>query len=208
MENKKLYLGCIQSKLDGTEYIAEVDDKIELPDEFILNGVMPPVRQQGNTYTCVCQSLTGVMDFLYNQIHNTPNKCNNFSISELYNSRSNKPQEGMMIKEALHYLRHHGLKGQKILSYALVNSSEVLKRCLVMFGPCVCGFPVYTDKDPYFWREGNRFDGGHCVTITGYNNKGFIIRNSWGREWAENGYITIPYNEYEKSVFECWTITF
>jgi C1A family cysteine protease len=37
-------------------------------------------------------------------------------------------------------------------------------------------------------------DGGHCVTIVGYNQKGFIIKNSWGSGWADGGYATISYN--------------
>ena len=32
------------------------------------------------------------------------------------------------------------------------------------------------------------------VTIVGYNNNGFIIRNSWGRQWAYNGYSVYKYN--------------
>ena len=113
----------------------------------------------------------------------------------------------MSIKEALSYLKHKGLNNQKINSYALVTSSEILKHCLIMFGPCVCGFPVYSDSDPYFWRTGNDYNGGHAVVISGYSKDGFIIRNSWGQYWANKGYITIPYNEYDNSVFECWTIT-
>ena len=112
----------------------------------------------------------------------------------------------MSIKDALRYLKHNGLKKQKINSYALVNSGEILKRCLIMFGPCIAGFPAYAGSDPYFWREGPGFNGGHCVTITGYNKNGFIIRNSWGSSWADKGHVTIPYNEFEKSCFECWTI--
>lgn len=206
-KKQKHYYGCIQSKLDGTEHVANVDEKLQLPEEFDLRKIMPPVRNQGNTQTCVCQSLTGVLDVLYNEANDQTAVCNNFSISELYNSRSNKPQEGMCFKDALKYLRRKGLKGFKINSYALVPSVDALKRCLVMFGPCVCGFPVYTDNDPYFWRKGKEYGGGHAVTIVGYNKKGFVIRNSWGSSWAEKGYITIPYKDYEDTVFECWTIT-
>lgn len=204
---QKYYYGCIQSKLDGTEHVANVDEKIPLPEEFDLRGIMPPVRNQGSTQTCVCQSLTGVLDVLYNEQHNQNGKCNNFPISELYGIRSNKPQEGMSIKDALRHLRKNGLKGFKINGYALVPNIKALKQCLVMFGPCVCGLPVYSDNDPYFWKDGHDFAGGHCVTLVGYNKKGFILRNSWGTGWAEKGYITIPYDEYEDKVFECWTIT-
>ena len=149
-----------------------------------------------------------MLDYNYNAINDTPGVCNNFSIETLYNSRSNKPQEGMSIKEALGYLKHKGLNNQKILSYALIPSSEVLKRCLIMFGPVAAGFPVYSSSEPYFWRKGIGFQGGHCVTIVGYTPQGFIIRNSWGKNWMNDGHITISYNDYNKYIYEAWTITF
>ena len=204
---KKHYYGCIPSKMDGSEHVADVDMKVQIPDEFDLRNVMPPVRDQGATQTCVCQTLTGVLDFLHNSNVGTDGKCNNFSINTLYDSRSNKPQDGMSIKEALSYLKHKGLNGQKINSYALVPSAEILKRALIMFGPVAAGFPVYTSNDPYFWRKGSGYVGGHCVTIVGYTKKGFIIRNSWGRSWGNNGHIVIPFDEYNKCVFEAWTTT-
>ena len=208
MGKQQHYYGCIKSKIDGTEYKPDVDLKLEIPEEFSLIDFMPPVRNQGMTQTCVCQTLTGMLDYLYNSINDTPGVCNNFSIDTLYNSRSNKPQEGMSIKEGLGYLRHKGLNDQKILSYALIPSSEVLKRCLIMFGPVAAGFPVYTSSEPYFWRKGIGFQGGHCVTIVGYTPAGFIIRNSWGKNWMNDGHITISYNDYNKYIYEAWTMTF
>jgi Papain family cysteine protease len=40
-------------------------------------------------------------------------------------------------------------------------------------------------------------DGGHCVAIVGYNKDGFIIKNSWGKGWADKGYATISYNYHK-----------
>lgn len=205
MANEKHFYGCIPSKLNGTEQIANVDLKTKIPDEFSLKNVMPPVKDQGSTQTCVCQSLTSLLDFLHNSKVGTDKKCNGFSVETLYNSRSNKPQDGMSIKEAMSYLRHIGLNNERISSYALVNSAEVLKRCLIMFGPVAVGFPVYEGGGNYFWRKSTGFAGGHCVLIVGYTKKGFIIRNSWGTSWANGGYIEIPYDEYNDSVYEAWS---
>jgi C1A family cysteine protease len=37
--------------------------------------------------------------------------------------------------------------------------------------------------------------GGHAVLCVGYNDadRTFLIRNSWGTEWAQQGYGTLPY---------------
>lgn len=198
--------GCVPSQMDGTEHEVSVDDKIELPDEFNWQDSMPPVRNQGNTTTCVCQSLTACLDFLYNSKNNVSKVCNNFSIDELYGIRANKTAPGMTFKEALKYLKHHGLSGEKINSYAKLTSVLATKYAIMMFGPVVCGFPVYTSK-PQFWRKPGRFQGGHAVTLVGYNKDGFIIRNSWGEQWADGGHSIISYEEYQNNCFEAWTIT-
>ena len=82
--------GCMPSVMDGTEHVLNVDDKTEIPDEFSWRDAMPPVRNQGMSSTCVCQSLTGVLDFYHNEKEGTPNKCNGFSIDELYSIRADK----------------------------------------------------------------------------------------------------------------------
>ena len=200
--------GCTPSVMDGTEHVLTIDDKIELPDEFSWQDAMPPVRNQGMSSTCVCQSLTGILDFYHNEKAGTPNVCNNFSIDELYSIRADKNANGMTFKEALHYLRHHGLNGEKILSYSKVNSMAVAKYAIMMFGPIVGGFPVYSGSNPEFWRKRGFFQGGHAVTLVGYTKTGFIIRNSWGTGWGTRGHVILPYEEFESCCFEAWTITY
>lgn len=39
--------------------------------------------------------------------------------------------------------------------------------------------------------------GGHAVTIVGYNSKGFIFKNSWGKEWNDKGYGYISYDAHK-----------
>lgn len=198
--------GCAPSLMDGTEHTLNIDEKAELPDEFSWVDNMPPIRNQGNTTTCVCQSLTCVLDYMYNSEHDTPGVCNNFSIDELYACRANKRAPGMSIKEALHYLRHTGLKGYKINEYAKIRSAQELKHALIMFGPCVAGLPCYNKDPQHFWNAGGQYFGGHAITFVGYTKEGFIIRNSWGTAWGKNGYNVMPYRDYETKCFEAWAI--
>ncbi len=44
--------------------------------------------------------------------------------------------------------------------------------------------------------------GGHAVTIVGYNNKGFIFKNSWGKDWGDSGYGFISFDLHELLVEE------
>jgi C1A family cysteine protease len=208
-ESKHQYgLGCMPSVMDGTEHIYTYDEKAVLPDEFSWQDSMPPVRNQGLSSTCVCQTLTGIMDFLHNSELGVSGICNNYSINELYAQRADKNANGMTFKDALHYLRHNGLSGQKISSYAKIPSDLAVKHALVMFGPVAGGFPVWSGSNPKFWKKVGRYEGGHAVTIVGYNKEGFIIRNSWGTSWGDKGHVVCSYEDFHDACFEAWCVTF
>ena len=100
MDKKTICYGYIPSKLDGTEHQAEFGD-FKIPTSFSYQPLMPPVRDQGRESTCVCQTLTGMLDVQRNSKTGIMKKCNDFSISELYNQRSNKPQEGMRDRKSV-----------------------------------------------------------------------------------------------------------
>ena len=71
--------------------------------------------------------------------------------------------------------------------------------------PVIIGFNVYSSFDtkevartgvmPYPNVNRERLLGGHAVLIVGYNknNNTFIVRNSWGRYWGDNGYFYMPF---------------
>ena len=76
-----------------------------------------------------------------------------------------------------------------------------------MNGPCVGGLPVFNSKSDEFWIKNpyTDFEGGHAISIVGYNDDGFIIRNSWGKSYGENGYYVINMSDF-KYFTEIWTI--
>lgn len=49
--------------------------------------------------------------------------------------------------------------------------------------------------------EKDKFMGGHAVVICGYNDytREFIMRNSWGVFWGDNGYFYLPYEYISNS---------
>jgi len=53
--------------------------------------------------------------------------------------------------------------------------------------------------------NGERFLGGHAISIVGYDKKGLILRNSWGSAFGNNGYTHMDWGEIKK-FYEIWTI--
>ncbi len=45
---------------------------------------------------------------------------------------------------------------------------------------------------PWYYSSSKETQG-HAVTIVGYNEQGFIIKNSWGSSWGDKGYATVSY---------------
>jgi hypothetical protein len=45
---------------------------------------------------------------------------------------------------------------------------------------------------------------GHAVAIVGYNDRGFLIQNSWGPTWGSGGYAILPYEDWLDNAMDCW----
>lgn len=60
-------------------------------------------------------------------------------------------------------------------------------------------------------RRNEKCIGGHAMTIVGYNSadKLFIVRNSWGADWGDNGYCYMPYAYIldPRLTSDIWTIS-
>jgi C1A family cysteine protease len=85
----------------------------------------------------------------------------------------------------------------KIHNYHAISTIKDLKIALANYGPCPVGLPVYNTSST-FWKQNsnNLLQGGHCVSVVGYTEDSFIIRNSWGEGWGNKGYSYWPFTEW------------
>ena len=203
--------GFVASKMDGTEQEFKAVKGMEIPTKYSYKKYLPEVINQGSRPICVPCSVSAYINWNKNLETGDNHHDNKVDLSQIFKSRTNDDNNGMSFKDALHFLRHEGVKTEdgifKIKRYATVNSLLILKQALIMNGPCVGGLPVYNSYAVNFWekRQDNNFEGGHAVSIVGYNEEGFIIRNSWGKGYGSEGYSVIPYDEFN-SFLEIWTV--
>ncbi len=83
------------------------------------------------------------------------------------------------------------------------STIAAMKTYLATVGPMSACFTIYEDFFYYYtggvytYHENTSGDviGGHCVQIVGYDDAQhcWIAKNSWGKEWGENGYFRIAY---------------
>lgn len=200
--------GYAKSKLDGTEKRFEGIQDLDLPEEYSYIPYLPKVLNQGNNPICVPCSLSAHLNWNINIEDGMNTRDNKIDLFQIYRKRSNVG-DGMSFKEALHFLKHEGVKSNagliKIKKYAMIGSIEPLKQAILLNGPCVGGLLVYDSISCKFWEKGYNCEGGHAISIVGWNKEGFIIRNSWGTSFCNKGYTVIPYEDFD-NFMEIWTI--
>lgn len=122
--------------------------------------------------------------------------------------------------QAISYFRLDppGVSGERLL--------EAIKGYLAAGLPAMFGFTVYSSvaeaeksgRIP-FPDPGEKVLGGHAVMVAGYDDGieipgagkdapavrgAFLIRNSWGTAWGEDGYGWLPYEYVRRGLAEDW----
>ena len=95
----------------------------------------------------------------------------------------------------------------KIGSWGSVSQKlSTIKSALAKYGPLPTAYMVYEDfkhykSGIYSYVSGKKL-GGHAVLLVGYNDaeQYFIVKNSWGPDWGEDGYFRIAYSEMNDEV--------
>lgn len=110
----------------------------------------------------------------------------------------------------------------KVSAYQRLITVRQIKECLALRGqPVLTGMGVYPQlenigRDGKLHLPGKEDQnlGGHAVLIVGYVDpiflrRGgyFIVRNSWGSDWGDNGYFYMPYEYVEKGyAWDFWSL--
>jgi hypothetical protein len=53
-------------------------------------------------------------------------------------------------------------------------------------------------------RKVTRNDGGHAIALIGYNERGFLVLNSWGSTWGSSGVGILTYEDWLDNAMDCW----
>jgi len=132
--------------------------------------------------------------------------------------------DGMYPNQAMDYARDTGLADEGCFPYTAQNQAcrlcqdwpnrvtrihrwdgltgtSNMKQALAEGGPFQATMLVYGDFFDYsggvYRHTYGSLQGAHAVTIVGYSDSGgyWIVKNSWGTGWGENGWFRIAYGE-------------
>ncbi|CAB4125995.1 Peptidase_C1 domain containing protein [uncultured Caudovirales phage] len=118
---------------------------------------------------------------------------------------------------------------RKVTGYQRCTNFNAVKNALAAGNPVVIGFDVYESFEgtwgniphgqsgsgmmPMPNKATEQILGGHAVCIVGYddtlNGGRFIVRNSWGTGWGDNGYFYMPYGVIQDTTMssDFWLIS-
>jgi pimeloyl-ACP methyl ester carboxylesterase len=48
--------------------------------------------------------------------------------------------------------------------------------------------------------------GAHAFAIVGYNSQGFLVQNSWGRQWGSTGVAVWSYEDWQDNIRDAWVL--
>lgn len=95
----------------------------------------------------------------------------------------------------------------RISTYAKVDSVEEIKQALLDFGYVVVSMKWHKDyklKNGVYTYTSDETRGNHCVVIYGWDERGWLVHNSWGRSWGQGGRFVVPFDFKWR---EAWAVT-
>ena len=90
----------------------------------------------------------------------------------------------------------------RVVDFCLAQDDKGIKKEILKNGPVVAQMTIFTDlltyKEGLYHRTDDsfKFNGQHVVKIVGWDRQGegadyWIVENSWGADWGENGYVKV-----------------
>lgn len=194
-----------------------------IPKKFSwrYSGVMPPVRDQGQCGSCVYMAITRATEVAANVqgFRETPNLSEQQFLScdtvghgcsgSWLESAEYVVKYGLPFEKDFPYAAQNlrcksGLPvAEKAVSYYLLGSANKkpsvmeIKAAILRYGSV---FLTVAAGGPGWSGSGKTITGcrnsqvNHAVLAIGWDEKGFDISNSWGENWADGGYVKIPYD--------------
>ncbi|MFM9885343.1 MAG: C1 family peptidase [Burkholderiales bacterium] len=68
-------------------------------------------------------------------------------------------------------------------------------------------FTDYTSLPVIPFGSASKISGGHAFALVGYTATGFVVQNSWGRDWGMSGFAILTYEDWITTGTDAWTVS-
>jgi C1A family cysteine protease len=94
----------------------------------------------------------------------------------------------------------------RVTAYYRCRNADEIKTALMKHGPVAISMNTYRNAslvdDVYTWDAAAGY-GKHCVLIIGWDERGWLIQNSWGDTYGGDGRFILPFNY---NINEAWGV--
>lgn len=204
------YLGLVIP--EGVNIVEDTNKEVIIADniDWVAEGAVTPVKNQGQCGSCWSFSTTGALEGL-SKIAN--GELESFSESQLVDCSGkygNQACNGGLMDNAFKFVKDNGIVHESEYPYVAKKNA-----CKMATGPFkISGFtdikncndlasaiaihPVSIAVDANNWQS---YKSGvfskcktqldHGVTLVGVNEGNWVVKNSWAAGWGEKGYIRL-----------------
>lgn len=153
-------------------------------------SVQHPISCDTNNLACNGGYLSKAISYLITD-GTVTRKCQPYTAGYGYVEKCSNKCKGDYI-----YRKYHAS------AYRRMHYASQIKHELFNYGPVATGYLVYKDfmsyKGGIYKRTSDYLLGGHAVRIVGWGTDGnteyWLVANSWGKYWGEDGYFRIAMN--------------
>ena len=95
----------------------------------------------------------------------------------------------------------------RISSYMKLKGETDIKTALVKYGYVIVSMPWHIDaslKNGVYYHKSAKRRGYHAVVIYGWDERGWLVQNSWGKNWGQDGRFVVPFDFKWQ---EAWSVT-
>lgn len=202
---------------------------IELPEIFRLNYTKE-IKNQGSVNSCVAHALSSMMEKL-NNVYST-GWIYGYRPEGYYQGQGMYPREALKTMQKMGSVKQEDFpinvemplaklkvnekidlleieaEDYKITSYARLYNDNEIKTWLytkqIGIPISIATENIVLDKNNIIQIPESFPNSGHMMLIVGWNEQGYIVQNSWGKDWGDNGYCILP---YEYPIVEAWGVT-
>lgn len=107
---------------------------------------------------------------------------------------------------------NYGIVDERLLNpFSDEPTIEEMKEAMINHGALACGVAITPDFTRYEGGVHEEYglsgkDVNHAVNIIGWDDEkgAWLIKNSWGKEWGENGYMWLKYGSNAIGLYAAW----
>ena len=176
--------------------------RFQAPNELILTGYCVPVDDQGRLPWCAAYSAA---NYAENILWRKNGYHEEIAPAPLYahaKSIDGDPDgDGTYLECTLDALLEKKYFDRSVCKVRTIGGNRFgngnpladVKYAIHRYGVCMAGFDItdewYAPKDGIVRGLAGKPQGGHAVLIVGYDRDGVVIQNSWGRDYAHDGFV-------------------